>query len=40
MTVIKEFQEIFKVNLCKIYESEHWVWSLRLHQATVGVNVL
>ena len=40
MTVIRDFQEKFKVKEYKIYETEYWVWSLRPHQATVGAGIL
>lgn len=40
MTVLKDFQEKFKVNEYKIYETEHWAWSLRPHQATIGAGIL
>lgn len=40
VTVLQKFQEKFKVNEYKIYETEHWIWSLRPHQATVGSGVL
>src|SRR5690554_6165870 len=38
--VLNEFKEKYRVNNYKIYESEHWVWSLRPHQATIGAGVL
>ena len=40
MSIYEEFEEKFKVNEYKIYESEHWVWSLRPVQATLGAGVL
>ncbi|MGR6836809.1 HIT family protein [Syntrophomonas erecta] len=40
MPIITEFQEKFKVNEYKIYESEHWIWSLRPHQPTLGSGIL
>lgn len=40
MSIYEEFEEKFKVNEYKIYESEHWVWSLRPHQATLGAGIL
>lgn len=40
MSILQEFQEKFKVNEYKIYESEHWIWSLRPHQATLGAGIL
>lgn len=40
MTVLTEFQEKFKINDNKIFETEHWIWSLRPHQATIGAGIL
>ena len=40
MSTLNEFKEKFKVNEYKIYESEHWIWSLRPHQATLGAGIL
>ena len=40
MSILNEFKEKFKVNEYKIYESEHWIWSLRPHQATIGAGIL
>lgn len=40
MSMLNEFKEKFKVNEYKIYESEHWIWSLRPHQATLGAGIL
>ena len=40
MSILNEFKEKFKVNEYKIYESEHWIWSLRPHQATLGAGIL
>lgn len=40
MTTIIEFQKKFKVDEYKIYETEHWIWSLRPHQATLGAGIL
>lgn len=40
MSILQEFQRKFKVNEYKIYESEHWIWSLRLHQTTLGAGIL
>lgn len=38
--ILKEFQGKFKVNNYKIYETDHWIWSLRPHQATIGAGIL
>ena len=35
MSVLKDFQEKFKINEYIIYESKYWIWSLRPHQATL-----
>lgn len=35
-----EFKDKFKIDIYSIYESEHWVWSLRPHQPTLGSGVL
>lgn len=40
MTILTEFNSKFKVNEFKIYETEHWVWSLRPHQATIGAGII
>ena len=40
MDILTEFQEKFKVNECKIYETDYWIWSLRPHQATIGAAIL
>lgn len=40
MSVLKEFQDKFKVNDYKIFESHYWIWSLRPHQATLGAGIL
>lgn len=40
MPVLSDFQEKFKVNEYIIYESKHWIWSLRPHQATLGAGIL
>jgi diadenosine tetraphosphate (Ap4A) HIT family hydrolase len=40
MSILNEFKEKFKVNEYKIYDSEHWIWSLRPHQATIGAGIL
>jgi len=40
MTTIIEFQNKFMVNKHKIHETEHWIWSLRPHQATLGAGIL
>src|SRR5690554_6952221 len=40
MSIYEEFEDKFKVNEYKIYESEHWIWSLRPHQATLGAGIL
>lgn len=40
MSMNEEFKEKFKVNEYKVYESEHWIWSLRPHQATLGSGIL
>lgn len=40
MTTIIEFQKKFKVKEYKIHETEHWIWSLRPHQATLGAGIL
>lgn len=38
--VLKQFQEKFKVNDYKMYETDYWIWSLRPHQATLGAGIL
>lgn len=36
----KEFQEKFRTNDLKIYETDYWIWSLRPGQCTVGASIL
>lgn len=38
--VPKEFNQKFKIDELKIYETEYWTWSLRPVQATLGAGVL
>ncbi len=38
--ILTEFQAKFKVKEYKIYETKHWIWSLRPHQATLGAGIL
>lgn len=40
MSILNEFQEKFKVEEYKIYESKYWIWSLRPHQSTLGSGIL
>lgn len=40
MNGLKEFEKKFRVNDLKIFETEHWLWSLRPHQVTIGAGVL
>ena len=40
MEKIDVFNNKFKVNEHKIYETEYWIWSLRPVQATLGAGVL
>lgn len=37
---LHNFNKKFKVKEFKIYESNHWIWSLRPHQATIGAGIL
>ena len=37
---ISEFKNKFRVEDLKIFESKHWAWSLRPHQATLGAGIL
>jgi diadenosine tetraphosphate (Ap4A) HIT family hydrolase len=38
--ILKDFKGKFKLNDLTIYESEHWVWSLRPSQVTIGSGIL
>ena len=40
MTTLQQFQNKFKVQELKIYETNYWIWSLRPHQATLGAGIL
>lgn len=40
MSIIDSFNEKFKVDDYKIYDTQHWTWSLRPHQATLGSGIL
>lgn len=40
MSDLNKLKEKFKVNEYKLYESDHWVWSLRPHQVTLGSGIL
>lgn len=40
MTELNMFKEKFRVNELLIFESEHWTWSLRPLQPTLGAGVL
>jgi len=40
MSVLRDFQDKFRINEYMIYESKHWIWSLRPHQATLGAGIL
>jgi len=40
MDLLREFQEKFKVNEFKIFETDYWIWSLRPVQATLGAGIL
>ncbi len=40
MSKIQEFTDKFRVNQLNIYETKHWIWSLRPHQATIGAGIL
>lgn len=38
--IMDEFKSKFKTEELLIYETDHWIWSLRLVQATLGAGVL
>lgn len=38
--ILKEFQWKHSVDKYGIYETKHWLWSLRPHQATIGASIL
>lgn len=40
MDALIEFREKFRVSELMIFESKHWIWSLRPHQATLGAGIL
>lgn len=40
MDTLVPFFEKFRINKLKLYESEHWIWSLRPNQITLGASVL
>ncbi|WP_421381806.1 HIT family protein [Bacillus salacetis] len=40
MEILEEFQKKFNIEELKIYETKHWIWSLRPNQATLGSGVL
>lgn len=40
MNQLLDFKEKFRIDQLKIYESKHWIWSLRPHQATLGAGIL
>lgn len=40
MTELNMFKEKFRVNELLIFESEHWTWSLRPLQPTLGAGIL
>lgn len=40
MKALEKFQQKFMVNELKIFETTHWVWSLRPHQSTFGASIL
>ncbi|MCT8139016.1 hypothetical protein H1D32_15690 [Anaerobacillus sp. CMMVII] len=40
MTILTEFQEKYKVVEYSIYETEHWIWSVRPNQGTIGAGIL
>lgn len=40
MSNLIEFQRKFRTNDLMLFEKEHWIWSLRPHQATVGAGIL
>jgi len=37
---LEEFKIKFQVEQYKLFETNHWVWSLRPNQATLGSGVL
>lgn len=39
-TELDKFNDKFKVDKLKIYETDYWIWSLRPLQATLGAGVL
>lgn len=40
MKMNEDFQKKFAINEYKIHETDHWIWSLRPHQSTLGASIL
>lgn len=40
MDVLEVFHEKFRVNELRIFETKHWIWSLRPAQVTLGSGIL
>ena len=40
MKNLREFDEKFHITELAMFETKHWIWSLRPHQATIGAGIL
>jgi diadenosine tetraphosphate (Ap4A) HIT family hydrolase len=38
--ILTDFRKKFKTEELKIFETDHWLWSLRPHQSTLGAGIL